>query len=117
MVLDEPVVPASKSKRHLREVSALRAWHAVLASFLLFASPVAKAETVQIIDDRGGLVIAYQMQWRCWPHKAYMYKSRALCFRVHHTAWLYTARKNLCKLQGVSRVPIWPPLILSLKIC
>ena len=63
MVLDEPAGPAAKSKRHVRELSALRAWHAVLASFLLFAPLVANAETVQIIDDRGGLVIAYQMQW------------------------------------------------------
>jgi len=63
MVLDEPAVPATKSKRHVRAVSALRACHAVLASFLLFAPPIANAETVQIIDDRGGLVIAYQMQW------------------------------------------------------
>jgi hypothetical protein len=63
MVLDEPAAPAIKSKRQVREVSALRAWHAVLASFLFFASSVANAETVQIIDDRGGPVIAYQMQW------------------------------------------------------
>ena len=61
MVLNEPAVPATQSKRHAREVSALRARHAVLASFFFFASPVANAETVQIIDDRGGLVIAYQM--------------------------------------------------------
>jgi hypothetical protein len=63
MVLDEPAVPATKFKRHVREVCELRAWHAVLASFLFFAPPVANAETVQIIDDRGGLIIAYRMQW------------------------------------------------------
>jgi len=64
MVLDEPAVPATKSKRHVREVSALRVWHAVLASFLFFAPSVANAETVQIIDDRGGFIIAYQMYLR-----------------------------------------------------
>ncbi len=63
MVLDEPAVPVTKAKQHVREVSALRAWHVVLASFFLFAPPVANAETIQIVDDRGGLVIAYQMQW------------------------------------------------------
>ena len=62
MVLDEPAVPATKFKRHVREVCELRAWHAVLASVLFFAPPVANAETVQIIDDRGRLIIAYQMQ-------------------------------------------------------
>jgi hypothetical protein len=64
MVLDEPAVPATKSKRHVREVSALGVWHAVLASFLFFAPSVANAETVQIIDDRGGFIIAYQMYLR-----------------------------------------------------
>ena len=34
MVLDEPAVPATKFKRHVREVCELRAWHAVLVSFL-----------------------------------------------------------------------------------
>ena len=34
-----------------------------------------------------------------------MYELRDRVFRVHHTAWLYSARKDLRKFQGLSRVP------------
>jgi hypothetical protein len=110
MELDEPAAPATKSKRHVREVSALRAWHAVLASFLRFAPPVANAETVQIIDDRGGLIIAYQMQWAMLAPQIVNVQIKGPCVSAcNHIAWLYTARKNLRKPQGLSRVPFGRP--------
>ncbi len=121
MLFDEPTVPATKSKRHVREVYALRAWYAVLASFLLFAPPVANAETVQIIDDRGGLVIAYQMQWAMLAPQRVNVQIKGPCVSactiLHHTAWLYTARKNLRKAPGPPSGSIWPSRILSLRIC
>jgi hypothetical protein len=46
-----------------RSRRAMRAWQAALASFLFFAPSVTNAETIQISDDRGGFVIAYQMHW------------------------------------------------------
>ena len=110
MVLDEPAVPATKFKRHVREVCELRAWHAVLASFLFFAPPVANAETVQIIDDRGGLINCLSNAvGNVGPTKRKCTNQGTLCFRVHHTAWLHTARKNLRKLQRLSRVSFGHP--------
>ena len=41
-----------------RSRRAMRAWQAVLASFLFFAPSVTNAETIQISDDRGGLVLS-----------------------------------------------------------
>jgi hypothetical protein len=96
MVLNESAVPASKSKRHVREVSALRAWHAVLASFLLFAPPVAKAETVQIIDDRGGLVIAYQMQWAMLAPQSVNVQIKGPCVSACTILLGYIPRERIC---------------------
>jgi hypothetical protein len=45
------------------ELPVMRAWQAVLVLFLFFAPSVAHAKTFHIFDDRGGLVIAYQMRW------------------------------------------------------
>ena len=96
MVLDEPAVPSEQSKRHVREVSALRAWHAVLASFLLFAPPVAKAETVQIIDDRRGLVIAYQMQWAMLAPQSVNVQIKGPCVSACTILLGYMPREKIC---------------------
>jgi hypothetical protein len=45
------------------ELPVMRAWQAILVSFLFFAPSVANAKTIQIVDDPGGLLIAYQMHW------------------------------------------------------
>ena len=106
MELDEPAAPATKSKRHVREVSALRAWHAVLASFLLFAPPVANAETVKIIDDRGGLIIAYQMQWATLTPQGVNVQIKGPCV----SAWLSldppACRPSVCA-SDVKHVQYW----------
>jgi hypothetical protein len=96
MVLDEPAVPATKSKRHVREVSALGACHAVLASFLLFAPPFGNAETVQIIDDRGGLVVAYQMQWAMLAPQRVNVQIAGPCVSACTILLGYIPRERIC---------------------
>ena len=59
----------------------MRAWQAALASFLFFAPSVTNAETIQISDDRGGLVIAYQMHWAMLAPENVMYELRVPVFR------------------------------------
>ena len=112
MVFDEPAVPATKSKRHVRELSALRAWHAVLASFLFFSPPVANALTVKIIDDRGGLVIAYQMQWAMLAPQSVNVKIKDPYVSVCTILLGYIPRERICVSSRASRGSIWPPLIL-----
>jgi hypothetical protein len=102
MVLDEPAVPATKSKRHVREVSALRVWHAVLASFLFFAPPVANAETVQIIDDRGGLIIAYRMQWAMLAPQSVNVQIKGPCVSACTILLGYIPRERICVSSGAS---------------
>jgi hypothetical protein len=102
MVLDEPAVPATKFKRHVREVCELRAWHAVLASFLFFAPPVANAETVQIIDDRGGLIIAYQMQWAMLAPQSVNVQIKGHCVSACTILLGYIPRERICVSSGAS---------------
>jgi hypothetical protein len=102
MVLDEPAVPATKFKRHVPEVCELRAWHAVLASFLFFAPPVANAETVQIIDDRGGLIIAYQMQWAMLAPQSVNVQIKGPCVSACTILLGYKPRERICVSSGAS---------------
>jgi hypothetical protein len=102
MVLDEPAVPATKFKRHVREVCELRAWHAVLASFLFFAPPVANAETVQIIDDRGGLIIAYRMQWAMLAPQSVNVQIKGPCVSACTILLGYIPRERICVNSGAS---------------
>ena len=95
MVLDEPAAQP-KFKRHEREVSAMRAWHAVLASFLLFAPSLANAKTVQIIDDRGGLVIAYQMQWAMLAPQRVNVQIAGPCVSACTILLGYIPRERIC---------------------
>jgi len=101
MVLDEPAVPATKSKRHVLEVSALRAWPTVLASFP-FCPPVANAETVQIVDGRGGLVIAYQMQWAMLAPQSVNVKIKDPYVSVCTILLGYIPRERICVSSGAS---------------
>jgi hypothetical protein len=117
MVLDEPAVPATKSKRHEREVSALRVWHAVLASFLFFAPSVANAETVQIIDDRGGLIIGYQMQWAMLTPQGVNVQIKGPCLSACTILLGYIPRERICVSSSAFSGFIWPPRILSLRSC
>lgn len=102
MVSDEPAVPAAKSWRHICEVSVLRAWHAILASFLLFAPPVAKAKTIQIVDDRGGLVIAYQMQWAMLGPQGVNVQIKGPCVSACTILLGYVPRERICVSAGAS---------------
>ena len=102
MVLDEPAVPATKFKRHVREVCELRTWHAVLASFLFFAPPVANAETVQIIDDRGGLIIAYQMQWAMLAPQSVNVQIKGPCVSACTILLGYIPRERIRVSSGAS---------------
>jgi hypothetical protein len=96
MVFEKPAAPPTKFRRHVREVCAMKVWHAVLASLLLFAPPVANAKTVQIIDDRGGLVIAYQMQWTMLAPQSVNVQIRGPCVSACTILLGYIPRERIC---------------------
>ena len=102
MVSDEPALPATKSKGHTREGSVLTAWHAVLASFLLLAPSVANAKTVQIVDDRGGLVIAYEMQWAMLAPQSVNVQIKGPCVSACTILLGYIPRERICVSSGAS---------------
>jgi len=81
----------------------MRAWQAILASFLFFA-PSANAKTIQIVDDPGGFSPHINALGHARSGKGKCTNCRPLRLRVHYSARLYSARTNLRKFQGVSRV-------------
>ena len=107
----------------------MRAWQAVLASFLFFAPSVTNAETIQISDDRGGLVIAYQMHWAmlapenvnvqiagpcvsaCTILLGYIPRGRGYCRRFKGLARVPFGHPRLCHARFVERLSIGHPLV------
>ena len=85
-----------KVEHHEREVSAMKAWHAVLASILLVAPSLANAKTVQIFDDRGGLVIAYQMQWAMLAPQRVNVQIAGPCVSACTILLGYIPREKIC---------------------
>jgi hypothetical protein len=75
---------------------AMKVWHAVLASLLLFAPSVANAETVQILDDRGGLVFAYQMQWAMLAPQRLNVRIAGPCVSACTILLGYIPRERIC---------------------
>jgi hypothetical protein len=96
MVFEKLAAPPTKFRRHVREVSAMKVWHAVLASLLLFAPSVANAETVQILDDRGGLVFAYQMQWAMLAPQRLNVRIAGPCVSACTILLGYIPRERIC---------------------
>jgi hypothetical protein len=74
----------------------MKTWHAVLASILLVAPSLANAKTVQIFDDRGGLVIAYQMQWAMLAPQRVNVQIAGPCVSACTILLGYIPRERIC---------------------
>jgi hypothetical protein len=74
----------------------MRAWQAVLVSFLFLAPSVVNAETVQISDDRGGLLSEYQIRWTQLAARGVKVRIVGLCVSACTILVGYIPRANIC---------------------
>ncbi len=96
MVFEKLETLPTHFRRQMREASTIKVWHAVLAFPLLFAPSVANAETVQILDDRGGLVFAYQMQWAMLAPQRVNVRIAGPCVSACTILLGYIPRETIC---------------------
>jgi len=116
MVFEKTAAPSTKLRPHVGEVSATRAWNAVLAPLLLFASSVANAETVQILDDRGASYSLIKCIGLLAPQRLNVRIAGPCVSACTILLGLYSARKDLHKFQGLFGFHLATPE-LSRKIC
>jgi hypothetical protein len=74
----------------------MRAWQVVLVSFLFLAPSVVNAETVQISDDRGGLLSEYQIRWTQLAARGVKVRIVGLCVSACTILVGYIPRANIC---------------------
>jgi hypothetical protein len=80
----------------------MRAWLALLAAtlvlvpLLVFGTPPARAETVEITGDWGGFLVAYQAKWKSLAAKNVNVKISGPCVSACTVVAGYVPRQNIC---------------------
>jgi len=75
---------------------ALKAWHLVLLAILCLSASMAKAETVEITDDHGGLVTSYVSQWSQLASQGVKVRIAGPCASACTVLTGYIPRKDIC---------------------
>jgi hypothetical protein len=76
--------------------AAMRAWQCVLVAILSLVTSVASAETVEITNDRGGLVLAYQMKWEKLALQHTNVRIAGPCLSACTILLGYIPRRDIC---------------------
>jgi len=74
----------------------MRAWQLFLVAILWFAASTARAETVDVSDDHGGILFLYQMQWSKLGAQGVNVRIVGPCVSACTVLLGYIPRKNIC---------------------
>jgi hypothetical protein len=74
----------------------MRAWQAFLIGTLLLAASAARAETIDIYDDHGGLLRAYKAEWAQIAPRQPNVRIVGPCISACTVLLGYVPRKNIC---------------------
>ncbi|MGA2893077.1 MAG: hypothetical protein ABSE22_09420 [Xanthobacteraceae bacterium] len=82
--------------------SAMRVWKYVLAGILPFMTSATHAETIDISNDRGGVVFIYQAQWEKLAAQGVNVRISGLCLSACTVLVGYIPRKDICVTPNAS---------------
>lgn len=74
----------------------MRAWRFLLATLFPLVTSAASAETIEITDDRGGLLFLYQQKWDKLALRHPDVRITGICLSACTVLLGYVPRKNIC---------------------
>jgi hypothetical protein len=76
--------------------AAMRAWRFLLATLFSLITSAASAETIEITDDRGGILFFYQQKWEKIALQHPNVRIAGVCLSACTVLLGYVPRKNIC---------------------
>jgi hypothetical protein len=76
--------------------AAMRVWRFLLATIFCLVAFAARAETIDIKDDRGGFVFLYLMKWQKLALQHPDVRISGVCLSACTVLLGYVPRKNIC---------------------
>jgi hypothetical protein len=74
----------------------MKCWRIVLTAIMIVAAPLARAETVDVGGDHGGLVVLYQQKWEKLAAQKVNVRIVGLCASACTLLTGYFPRKDIC---------------------
>jgi len=78
----------------------MKIWPCILAAILTLGASVASAETIDVSDDHGGLLMAYQQQWAQLSARGLNVRIVGPCVSACTVLFGYIPRQNICVTPG-----------------
>lgn len=80
----------------------MRFWQCCLVFILSLVASLARAETVEITDDRGGLVFAYQLKWEQLQTQKVNVRIAGRCLSACTIFLGYIPRRDICVMPNAA---------------
>lgn len=74
----------------------MKFWRIALTAILIIAAPVARAETIEVVDDHGGFVYLYQEKWEKLAAQKVNVRIVGICASACTLLTGYFPRKDIC---------------------
>ncbi len=74
----------------------MRVWQVALTAILIIAAPLARAETIDVSGDHGGLVFLYQQKWEKLAAQKVNIRVAGICASACTLLTGYFPRKDIC---------------------
>ena len=78
----------------------MKIWPCILTAILTLGASVASAETIDVSDDHGGLLMAYQQQWAQLSAQGMNVRIVGPCVSACTVLLGYIPRQNICVTPG-----------------